>query len=168
MENNWDLTFIKTTKLFSENSKCAAKKVACVLVKDGNIISIGLNGTLPGAKNCNEIFEKKDGNWYKKITTYNRQNENDTLLSVDKDDHHNWSLFNEIHAEINALSHANKNNVNVQDSTAYITHSPCFNCAKTLVAFGIKEIHYIEKYDDFDEVESFLKSAGIKVVQHTI
>ena len=34
--------------------------------------------------------------------------------------------------------------------------SPCFNCAKMLVLFGIKRIVFREAYDDINEVSEFL------------
>lgn len=141
---------------FSKISKCAAKKVCCVLVKDNNIISIGVNGSQPKKGNCCDKYKKMHGIWHKK-------NMKDIWVECDKDEHHKWSLLNETHAEINALGKANKRGMSVEGSIAFITHSCCFNCAKALVTFGIKEIYFAEEYDDFKEVKEFLLDNNIKV-----
>lgn len=146
---------METTINFAKLSKCAAKGVCCLLYKEGNIISIGLNGTAPGSFNCNDLFKKENGKWYNKT-------ENGLILCKDQEEHHNWSLYNEIHAEVNAISKAL---VSVDGAVAFVNYSPCFNCAKTLVAFGITKIYYNKKYDDFDKVCEFLVSQGIDVIE---
>ena len=51
-----------------------------------------------------------------------------------------------IHAEQNAISDAASRGVSVNNCTAYITHYPCINCFKILVASGINNIIYLEDY----------------------
>lgn len=51
-----------------------------------------------------------------------------------------------VHAEQNAISDCAKRGVNCCDSIAYITHYPCLNCCKILLASGIKKIIYINDY----------------------
>ena len=152
---------METVDSFSELSKCAAKQICCILYKDGNIISIGLNGTAPDTVNCNEKFKKINGVWYRN----NNVMGNVVPLWVEcenQDEHHYWSLYNEIHAEVNAISKAL---VPVQGSVAFVNYSPCFNCSKTFVAFGIKKIYYRHRYDDFENVSEFLKSQGVEVIR---
>ena len=50
-----DKVFINIAKEFSTLSKAERKKVGALLVKDGNVISIGYNGTPSGFDNCCEI-----------------------------------------------------------------------------------------------------------------
>ncbi|QXN67760.1 hypothetical protein FPHOBKDP_00006 [Listeria phage LPJP1] len=45
----------------------------------------------------------------------------------------------------------------------FITHSPCFNCAKTIIASGISKVYYLEEYDNSQEVVSFLEENKIQV-----
>lgn len=156
-QKEWDETFIENLKSYEKHSKCSAKKVACILVKDNNILSIGINGTMSGKTNCNELFKKEDGKWYKK--------ENSIWVECNKDEHHRWSNFNEIHAEMNAIKKASQvNGFNLENSTAYISFSPCFSCAKALVLFGVKRIVFLEEYDDAEEVIKFLKEQNVDVV----
>jgi len=60
-----------------------------------------------------------------------------------------------IHAEQNALIDCAKRGVSCNGCIAYITHYPCVNCAKLLLAAGIKEIFYINDYRNSVLVEQF-------------
>jgi len=53
-----------------------------------------------------------------------------------------------IHAEANAITDAASRGVKIFGSTAYVTHYPCINCSKILIAAGIKEIIYGEDYNN--------------------
>ena len=59
-----------------------------------------------------------------------------------------------IHAEQNAITDCAKRGVSTEYSTAIITHYPCFNCFKLMLASGIKEIKYIEDYNNDVEVNN--------------
>lgn len=136
--DRWDIMYIDMVKRVAKESKCAAKQVGCLLVRDNNILAIGINGTFPKAENCNEKFKKKHGIWWKSSQEskggigYTRW-----IKCLDQDEHHKWSLINEVHAEMNAVAKVHKNGVSIEGATAYITHSPCFNCAKELYVHGI-------------------------------
>ena len=51
-----------------------------------------------------------------------------------------------VHAEQNAITDCASRGVSTEGATAYITHYPCLNCAKLLVASGIKEVRYCCDY----------------------
>ena len=70
-----------------------------------------------------------------------------------------------IHAEINAVCHAAKDGIKLQDTKAYITHYPCINCAKSLLSSGVNEIIYMNEYKKNPLVSKLFSSKGIKVVQ---
>ena len=151
---------METVSLYEKHSKCAAKQVVCILTNsEHNILSIGINGTLPGKANCNDCFKKdSNGDWYKNI-------DNEWYIT-NKDGHSKWSLLNEIHAEMNAIKKASQDgNFNLEGATAYISYSPCYNCSKMLALFGIKRIVFRNKYDDYSKVNMFLKSNNIELIQ---
>jgi dCMP deaminase len=154
----WDRFYMEIAEKMATKSKCSAKHVGCLLVRDSNILSIGINGTFPGAINCCDKFFKKEGIWYER-------REDDIYECEDQEAHFKWSLVHEVHAEMNAIAKANKNGVNVEGATAYVTHSPCYNCAKNLYTFGIKTIFYRTAYDDIYEVKELLKDFDITIVQ---
>ena len=68
-----------------------------------------------------------------------------------------------IHAEQNAVLDCAKRGVSCNKTTAYITHYPCFNCIKLLAAAGIKEIKYIEDYNNDPLVTDIANIAKIKI-----
>ena len=148
MENNWHKTFLKITLLVAEHSKCSRLKVASLLVKDNRILSTGINGTPRGTENCQDHF--KDIDKTSESFYY---------------DHHIFSEREEIHSEINAILFAAKNGVKINDTILYITISPCINCAKAILAAGIKEVYFIKKYDRNQDSIEYLTKQGIRIQQ---
>ena len=70
---------------------------------------------------------------------------------------------NAIHSEQNAVSDAAKRGVSIQDSTIYVTHFPCINCAKTIISSGILFVKYKEEYKHDEIVDQLFSVSGIKV-----
>ena len=50
-----DHTFLEMAYVFANLSKAKRRKVGCIIVKDGQVISNGFNGTPSGFDNCCEI-----------------------------------------------------------------------------------------------------------------
>lgn len=70
-----------------------------------------------------------------------------------------------IHAEINAIANACSIGANVYDSVIYLTLSPCSECIKLLIQFGIKEVHFLEKYKDYDKMSKIASFSKIKLIK---
>ena len=68
-----------------------------------------------------------------------------------------------VHAEQNTISDCAKRGVSCNGATAYITHYPCINCAKILFASGIKEIKYIEDYNNDPMIPYFSDQLCVKI-----
>jgi len=149
-----DTVFINIAKEVSTLSHCVRSKVGAVLVKDGNIISFGYNGTPKGMDNCCEkkmymAYDASDwidvdtieGTWPHK--DYLGQYRLETKTEV-------------IHAECNAILKAAKNGTSVDDSTLYLTLSPCIDCSKLILQSGIKRVVYLDQYRNLEGVD-FLK-----------
>lgn len=51
-----------------------------------------------------------------------------------------------VHAEMEALLSCARNNVDCRGATLYCTTFPCHNCAKHLIAAGIRRVVYVEPY----------------------
>ena len=66
-----------------------------------------------------------------------------------------------VHAEQNCISDCAKRGISCKNSTAYITHYPCINCAKILASAQIKEIIYYEDYKNDELVCDILKNSNI-------
>ena len=81
--------------------------------------------------------------------------------SVIRDNHEQAT----VHAEQNALCDCAKRGVSCNDSIAYITHYPCIICTRMLIASGIKEIKYINNYNNDELVIYFCEQLNIKIIQ---
>lgn len=60
-----------------------------------------------------------------------------------------------VHAEMEALSAAVRIGVRVRKGTLYTTTFPCHNCAKHIVAAGLKQVIYIEPYTKSRALEMY-------------
>jgi dCMP deaminase len=127
---DWDDYFISTALLISCRSPCHRLHVGCVLVYNNRIISAGYNGFLPGAMH-NSIIKIEGNNNHEQAT---------------------------VHAECNAISDCANRGVSTIGATAYITHYPCINCFKILIASGIREIKYLHDYKNDPNVETIRES----------
>lgn len=68
-----------------------------------------------------------------------------------------------LHAEANAITKVAKSNNSSEDSTLYVTTSPCMECAKLIIQSAIKRVVYCNRYHKTDGLE-LLKRAGIELV----
>ena len=68
-----------------------------------------------------------------------------------------------IHAEQNAICDCAKRGVPCKDCDVYITHYPCFQCLKFLLAIEVKNIYYINDYKNDPQNEELLLQKNIKI-----
>lgn len=128
--------FMKIAHTVAQMSHCERLKVGAVIVKDGNIISFGWNGTPHGFDNCCEDIAF------------------DLATLVTRPD--------VVHAEQNALAKAARSTISTDGATLFLTHSPCFYCAKSIAQSGIKEVVFEELYREDGPID-FLVRAGVDV-----
>jgi dCMP deaminase len=126
-----DITYLKMANLWGQLSKAERKKVGCLIVKNGHIISDGYNGTPSGYDNNCE-YETRFGY--------------ETKPEV-------------LHAESNALMKLAKSTISSEDSTVYLTMSPCFDCAKLIIQAGVKRVVYGEAYRNTTGINFLVKNA---------
>ena len=67
-----------------------------------------------------------------------------------------------LHAEANAILKCAKHGQSCQDSSLYLTLSPCKDCSKLIHQAGIKRVIYHVPYKDSSGLE-FLQKAGVKI-----
>jgi dCMP deaminase len=113
--------FMKFALLGAENAKVNGTHVGCVLVQNGIIASIGMNGHAPGACDCQ-------------------------INELDRTERLPFA----IHAEENALLNAANLGTSVKGAVAFVTHYPCAGCASKLKKSGIRTIYYLQN-DEFEE-----------------
>ncbi len=64
-----------------------------------------------------------------------------------------------VHAEMTALMTCARNGISCRDATMYVTTYPCHNCAKHIIAAGIKRVVYVEPYPKSKALEFHPDSA---------
>jgi dCMP deaminase len=79
--------------------------------------------------------------------------------SIVRDEHEQAT----VHAEQNAITDCAKRGVSCNKSIAYITHYPCLNCCKLLLASGIKKIYYINDYKNDPIVTIFANQCNVQI-----
>ena len=131
----WDEYFMSIALLASCRSPCERLHVGSVIVKNNRIISSGYNGFLPGSQHI-------------------------SIITTDGINTHEQAT---VHAECNAIADCANRGVNTNDSIAYITHYPCINCFKMLVASGIKEIKYLYDYKNDTNIDILLNNMDNKI-----
>lgn len=144
----WQPYFLAIAKLTSQRSKDPRNQVgACIVDSDNKILGIGYNGFPRG---CSDDLLP-----WKSSSSSSTTNDDDD--ADDKNDHNNnlhhkeWFM---VHAEVNAI--LNKIG-NVTGTTMYVYGSfPCNECAKIIIQAGIKEIVYIDNFNnDNDASKSY-------------
>ena len=104
---------------------CERKQVGALIVRDGRCISWGYNGAPPGMPHCSENNHGYNGD--------------DPMAEA-------FGCRNATHAEANALAFAARQGISTDEGTLYVTVSPCATCARLLIASGIREVFYGERY----------------------
>lgn len=130
-------TFMKMAIAVSEESTCISKQVGAIIVVDDRPVTTGYNGTHSERCHCSSVAID---NGFGELV-------DDKVTLTDRAAHSKWSQYHEVHAEINAIAHAARSGLSIDNGSLYVTLSPCHDCAKALIASGIKEVYYLEEYD---------------------
>jgi dCMP deaminase len=67
-----------------------------------------------------------------------------------------------VHAEENVLYFAANRGIPTQGTTIYVTHAPCYRCARGIVNAGVERVIYQNTYRTMDGVR-LLREAGVTV-----
>jgi dCMP deaminase len=155
-QNKLDQRYMAMAKEWSYMSNAIRKKVGCLIVKDGQIISDGYNGTPSGFDNIceDELYTFDERDWY-----------GDQSWIEDKVKKRFYKLVTKpevLHAESNALMKLARSTNSSEGATVYCTYSPCFDCAKLIIQAGIKKVVYEESYR-CEKGLDLLKKANIEI-----
>lgn len=119
---SWDEYFLKAAQLAASRSTCLTASVGAVVVRDRQILATGYNGPPPTLSHCSDR-----GFCYPELKQCGKGSDLPSRA---------------IHAEVNAIAQAAKHGISTNGATVYVTHEPCLNCLKLLIAAGIKEVVY--------------------------
>ncbi len=109
---------IKALKKLAKASQAKLGGVACFIIKNGAIVSSGINYN-PTGEPMEDVTDGK-------------------LVSRPE----------VVHAEVAALRAASKNEVNIAGSTLLVTMSPCITCAKEIALTSVGEVVYLYDWWD--------------------
>jgi dCMP deaminase len=154
MKEKYLESYMGVAEIFARQSSAKRLQVGAIVVKDDRIISIGYNGMPSGwDNNCEDRIYANE--W--------------TFDSVDwqyKDETgHPYNLKTKpevLHAEMNAIAKLARSNESGLNSTMFITHAPCIECAKLIYQSGIKKVFYKNEYRSQDGID-FLKKCNIDI-----
>lgn len=135
MKQKWVDAYMDTAERFAQLSSATRLKVGSIIVKDNRIISIGYNGMPAGWDNVCEFT--------------NEDNDIETKVEV-------------VHAEANAIIKLARDGESGKDSTLFVTHAPCIQCAKLIYGSGIKKVYYKHTYRSNQGIQ-FLLKCGIEL-----
>lgn len=136
-------TFLNIAYEWSKRSTCSSRiAVGAVIVNDRNqIIASGYNGAPRGFAHCNDVGCVKDDLGH---------------------------CTRAIHAETNAVIQCAQNGVSTIGTRMYVTHSPCYYCARLIVQSGIVEVKFAFPYKDLIAVRDFFNEAHVRFYQHSL
>lgn len=119
---SWDDYYLGIAKAVSTRGDCVRRQHGAVIVKNHSIIATGYNGSPPGSdKSCGAT-----GQCPRNLDPNSKHGEGSYDLC--------WAT----HAEANAIIRASWEDL--QDSTIYITGSPCPGCSKLIASAGIDRV----------------------------
>ena len=70
-----------------------------------------------------------------------------------------------VHAEIFALGKLARSTVSADRATLYCTLAPCIECAKLIIASGIRRVVYDTPYKDISGIKLMMNAGGVSVFQ---
>lgn len=131
------------TRVVARRSTCVRRQVGAVIVKDKQILATGYNGAAKGLPHCAETGCLRE------------------TLGVPPGQRH--ELCRGLHAEQNAIVQAALHGTSIRGAAIYITHQPCFICAKMIINAGLTRVVYSGNYPDELAVDAF-QQAGLDLV----
>lgn len=148
-----------------------SRQIGAVIAKDHEILSMGANdcpragGGLywPQLKDHGKFEDEADGRDYMRGYDSNKREQQKIIKSLldEFDITYNDENIERakstgigdlteygrvVHGEMEALLSCARNNISCRNATLYATTFPCHNCAKHIIAAGVKRVVYIEPY----------------------
>ena len=123
MKEKYLMAFMGMTEVFAQTSEATRLKVGACLIKNGNPIAFGVNGTLPGWK-TNQC-EDENGNTSECV----------------------------LHAEVQCLNKLRKISESADGAILLVTHACCLRCSHEVLDCGIKTVYYRNEYRSTEGLE---------------
>jgi len=132
-QHEWDLHFMRETKLWMGRSKCLSRQIGAVLVQGKHIIASGYNGPPMGVPHCDH---RNNQGYYTNFVEEKCPRQRMGFKSGEGMEH-----CVAVHAEINPIMQAAKMGISTRGATLYCyCGTPCINCTKEIIQAGITRI----------------------------
>lgn len=143
--SKWDDFYIKQLEKVSKKSTCDRGRVACIIVKDGNLLVTGASGVPEGFPTCDS-----DGH----------------ILETIVDDFGNkyQHCVRTIHAEVDAIADAAYQGISLKGATLYCSMAPCKRCALVIIKAGISKVISEFAYHKDAESRKKLELAKVQLI----
>lgn len=146
--------YMNMVERFAQLSSAKRLQVGAIVVKEDRIISIGYNGMPSGWPNECE-YKVYANEWSIDNNHWEYQEEDGTAYNLK-------TKPEVIHAEANAIAKLAKGSESGNESTMFLTHAPCLDCAKQIYTAGIKKVFYRNSYRDSNGTD-FLERCNVEV-----
>jgi dCMP deaminase len=145
---SFDATCMEMAQQLALHSHCVMQQVGAVIANNNTVIATGYNSPPHPIPPCDEAYPSKD-----------------CMRDL------RGGCFFSLHAEQNAIFHALRRQQCLDQSTLYITLTPCLSCAKLILAAGIIRLVYLYSYAaykglPFEEGLLFLEKFDVAVEQY--
>lgn len=128
-----DEMLMEVAHVVAKRGTCSRLQVGAVFALEGRILVAGYNGAPRGMDHCTHEPDSQEG------------------CTVAE------------HAERNAIYWAASQGVNLGGSELFVTHQPCYDCARGIVALGVRRVVFATPYRKPQGLELML-SRGIEVI----
>ena len=139
-----DMFYLKLAGEYAKaESGCTKVSVGSCIVKNGSVVSLGANRTIPNlcrTRGCLRV----------------------ELYGTNSKLHRNPEDCRAIHSEVDAIGKAARNGISLDGSTIYVTRYPCEACARLIITSGIKKVVYGRNQKISDLTRQMFESAKVE------
>lgn len=129
-------------QVVASRATCNRGKCGAITVQNSRILTTGYVGSAPGLPHCDDV-----GHLFR------------TVIHVDGSTKQH--CVRSIHAEQNAIAQAARFGISLEGCDLYSTMFPCFDCAKLIVAVGIKHVYALFNYQAGTESQALFEQSGV-------
>jgi dCMP deaminase len=146
-----------------------------IVNKNNQILASGYAGSPPGLPHCDAVGHKFEETRY--VITADKELTQDQAELIEHEKMQKDLMSNiwvgptsihcvrTIHAEINAINQAAKCGHPIDGSTFYVSFTPCYRCAMSLISVGCRRVVCKKRYANAGtESEEAFKKVGIELV----
>ena len=141
---SWDEYFLQMVNLVGSRGTCDRGRSGAILVKDKRILATGYVGSPIGLPHCDDV-----GHEMHKVTNEHGADSMHCIRTA--------------HAEQNAIAQAARFGVALNGSTIYCYMTPCYTCAKSIIAAGIEKVVCHKDYHASKRSKQIFKLAAIEL-----